>query len=207
MQKYRQLLGFASLIPLVTCIATGAAPPTSTLSADAAKHWTADNGNGTYSNPLFYEEFEDPDVIRVGEDYYLAGTTMHMNPAVQLMHSKDLVNWELAGYCTDRLDLGPAYRLERGNIYGQGIWAPCIRYHEGMFYVFSNVNGAGLLVFRSKSINDPWERNQLPAGHDMSVLFADDFMKLVLTPEAQTGLSGLAPAENWHPLTVPTKRF
>ena len=48
----------------------------------AAKHWTADNGNGTYSNPLFYEEFEDPDVIRVGEDYYLAGTTMHMNPAV-----------------------------------------------------------------------------------------------------------------------------
>ena len=68
------------------------------------------------------------------------------------MHSKDLVNWELAGYCMDRLDLGPAYRLEGGNIYGRGIWAPCIRYHDGMFYVFSNVNGAGLQVFRSKSI-------------------------------------------------------
>jgi len=140
----------------------------------AAKHWTADNGNGTYSNPLFYEEFEDPDVIRVGDDYYLAGTTMHMNPAVQIMHSKDLVNWELAGYCMDRLDLGPAFRLEGGNIYGRGIWAPCIRYHKGMFYVFSNVNGAGLQVFHSKSINGPWEHNQLPGRHDMSVLFDDD---------------------------------
>src|SRR5512135_1246443 len=67
----------------------------------ATKHWTADNGNGTYSNPLFYGEFEDPDVIRVGDDYYLAGTTMHMNPAVEILHSKDLVNWELAGYCLD----------------------------------------------------------------------------------------------------------
>jgi beta-xylosidase len=139
-----------------------------------AKAWTADNGNGTYSNPLFYEEFEDPDVIRVGDTYYLAGTTMHMNPAVQLMQSKDLVNWELAGYCTDRLDLGPAFRLENGNIYGQGIWAPCIRYHNGTFYVFTNVNGAGLQVFRSKSIKGPWERNQLPGRHDLSVLFDDD---------------------------------
>jgi len=138
------------------------------------RNWTADNGNGTYSNPLFFEEFEDPDVIRVGEDYYLAGTTMHMNPAVQIMRSKDLVNWELAGYCTNRLDLGPAYRLEGGNIYGQGIWAPCIRYHKGVFYIFSNVNGAGLQVFRSKSINGPWEHNQLPGRHDLSVLFDDD---------------------------------
>jgi hypothetical protein len=78
-------------------------------SPSVTQHWTADNGNGTYSNPLFFEEFEDPDVIRVGEDYYLAGTTMHMNPAVQLMHSKDLVNWELVGYCMDRLNLGPEF--------------------------------------------------------------------------------------------------
>jgi beta-xylosidase len=143
--------------------------------ADPARHWTADNGNGTYSNPLFYEEFEDPDIIRVGDTYYLAGTTMHMNPAVQLMQSKDLVNWELVGYCMDRLDLGPEFRMEGGrNIYGQGIWAPCIRYHNGMFYVFCNVNGVGLQVFRSRSIHGPWERNQLPGRHDLSVLFDDD---------------------------------
>lgn len=146
----------------------------SSLPRAAQRHWTADNGNGTYSNPLFYEEFEDPDIIRVGEDYYLAGTTMHMNPALQIMHSRDLVNWELAGYCMERLDLGPAFRLEGGNVYGRGIWAPCIRFHKGTFYIFSNVNGVGLQVFRSKSIQGPWERNQLPGRHDLSVLFDDD---------------------------------
>jgi xylan 1,4-beta-xylosidase len=173
MQRFRPLPGFASLVVLTVGVI--AAPSVlAGVSTAAAAHWTADNGNGTYSNPLFYEEFEDPDVIRVGDDYYLAGTTMHMNPAVQLMHSKDLVNWELAGYCMDRLDLGPNFRLEGGNIYGRGIWAPCIRYHNGMFYVFSNVNGAGLQVFRSKSIYGPWERNQLPGRHDLSVLFDDD---------------------------------
>ena len=96
-----------SLIVVLLAVAGSACPA-------RAETWRSDNGNGTYSNPLFYEEFEDPDVIRVGEDYYLAGTTMHMNPAVQIMHSKDLVNWELVGYCMDRLDLGPAFRLNRG---------------------------------------------------------------------------------------------
>src|ERR1017187_9828560 len=158
------------LIAVSSLFSLAAAPDSSA----STRSWTADNGNGTYSNPLFYEEFEDPDVIRVGEDYYLAGTTMHMNPAVQIMHSKDLVNWELAGYCTNKLDLGPAYRLEGGNIYGRGIWAPCIRHHDGVFYVFSNVNGAALQVFRSKSIGGPWEHNELPGRHDLSVLFDDN---------------------------------
>jgi beta-xylosidase len=175
MQHFRCLFTLAGLIALTAGVVASVPRISSGASADPAKHWTADNGNGTYSNPLFYEEFEDPDIIRVGDTYYLAGTTMHMNPAVQLMTSKDLVNWELAGYCTDRLDLGPAFRLEDGRgIYGQGIWAPCIRYHNGTFYVFSNVNGAGLQVFRSKSIQGPWERNQLPGRHDMSVLFDDN---------------------------------
>jgi beta-xylosidase len=159
----------------MTGSAVAAAPnPPSTPAANAARSWTADNGNGTYSNPLFYEEFEDPDVIRVGDDYYLAGTTMHMNPGLVVMHSKDLVNWEFASYCIDRLDLGAAFRLEGGNVYGRGIWAPCIRHHDGTFYVLSNVNGVGTQVFRSKSPNGPWTRNQLPGMHDLSVLFDDD---------------------------------
>ncbi len=167
------------LLKVVGMVVLATSPACVSQNADvssslASRHWTADNGNGTYSNPLFYGEFEDPDVIRVGDDYYLAGTTMHMNPPVEILHSKDLVNWELVGYCGDRLDLGPNYRLEGGNIYGRGIWAPCIRYYNGMFYVFANVNGAGLQVFRSASIEGPWERNQLPGRHDMSVLFDDD---------------------------------
>ena len=170
----RAALLITALLNGAALTSRAAAAASVSLPTPATKHWTADNGNGTYSNPLFYEEFEDPDIIRVGDDYYLAGTTMHMNPAVQIMHSKDLVNWELAGYCMERLDLGPAFRLEGGNIYGRGIWAPCIRYHRGTFYIFSNVNGVGLQVFRSKSINGPWERNQLPGRHDLSVLFDDD---------------------------------
>ena len=210
MLRPRFLLTFASLLLLILKVSSAAPPGSSGASSAASRNWTADNGNGTYSNPLFYEEFEDPDVIRVGEDYYLAGTTMHMNPAVILMHSKDLVNWELAGYCMDRLDLGPAYRLEGGNIYGRGIWAPCIRYHDGMFYVFSNVNGAGLQVFRSKSISGPWERNQLPARHDMSVLFDDDGKIYIISggnspypiDELAPDLKSLVPGVR-HQLVVP----
>ena len=163
--------------------------------------WTADNGNGTYSNPLFYEEFSDPDVIRVGEDYYLAGTTMHAMPGLYVLHSKDLVNWTLASYCFDRLDLGPTFRLEGGEIYGQGIWAPCIRYHDGTFYVFANINNFGTQVFRSKTATGPWTRNALGAGlHDLSVLFDDDgkvyavsgARKITLT-ELKPDLSGIVP--------------
>jgi beta-xylosidase len=138
--------------------------------------WTADNGNGTYSNPLFYEEFSDPDVIRVGDTYYLTGTTMHTMPGLPVLRSMDLVNWELASYAFERLDLAPRFRLEGGeHIYGQGIWAPCIRYHEGTFYIFSNINGFGTQVYRSRSPEGPWQHNRLgTALYDLSVLFDDD---------------------------------
>ncbi len=76
--------------------------------------WTADNGNGTFTNPLFYDEFSDPDMIRVGDDFYLTGTTMHSMPGLPILHSRDLVNWNFVGYAVDRVDLGPAYRLEVG---------------------------------------------------------------------------------------------
>src|SRR5574344_1758450 len=68
-----------------------------TTSPQSKKHqsWSADNGNGTYTNPLFYDEFTDPDIIRVGKDYYLAGTTMHCVPGIVILHSTDMVNWEL----------------------------------------------------------------------------------------------------------------
>ena len=95
-----------------------------------AQSWTADNGNGSYTNPLFYDEFSDPDLIRAGDDFYLTGTTMHCMPGLPILHSKDLVNWKIIGYAFDKLDMGPAFRLENGQeVYGQGIWAPCIRYN------------------------------------------------------------------------------
>ena len=142
----------------------------------SAQSWTADNGNGTYTNPLFYDEFSDPDIIRVGEDYYLAGTTMHCLPGLIVLHSKDLVNWELASYCMDNFNLGDQFRLVNGKeSYGQGIWAPCIRYHDGKFYVFSNINGVGMQVFISDNPKGPWEHRNMGGNiYDLSVLFDDD---------------------------------
>ncbi len=138
--------------------------------------WTADNGNGTYTNPLFYEEFSDPDMIRVGHDFYLTGTTMHSMPGLPILHSRDLVNWNFVTYASDRLDLGPAYRLEDGKqIYGQGIWAPSFRYHNGTFYIFSNVNGQTTQLFRAPNAAGPWTRTSMKRSfHDLSVLFDDD---------------------------------
>jgi xylan 1,4-beta-xylosidase len=138
--------------------------------------WIADNGNGTYTNPLFYEEFSDPDMIRVGDDYYMTGTTMHTMPGLPVLHSKDLVNWELLSYAVERLDLGPELRLENGrDYYGQGIWAPCFRYHEDTFYIFSNANQFGTQLFTATDPKGPWTHRTMNARlHDLTVLFDDD---------------------------------
>ena len=142
-----------------------------------AQSWTADNGNGTFTNPLFYDEFSDPDILRVGDDYYLAGTTMHAVPGLVILHSKDLVNWENVSYCFDRFDF-PEDRFALKNheeIYGQGIWAPCIRYANGQFYVFSNVNGKGLQCYTAKDIRGPWTHHNMKGNiYDLGVLFDDD---------------------------------
>lgn len=141
-----------------------------------SQSWHADNGNGTYSNPLFFDEFSDPDMIRVGDDYYMTGTTMHCMPGLPVLHSVDLVNWKFVSYAVDRLDLGPEYRLEDGkDIYGRGIWAPCFRYHNGEFLILSNVNGRHTQIFRSGSPEGPWTQSEMTESlHDLSVLFDDD---------------------------------
>jgi xylan 1,4-beta-xylosidase len=144
--------------------------------ASFAATWTADNGNGTFTNPLFYEEFSDPDLIRVGEDYYLTGTTMHAMPGLPVLQSRDLVNWRLLGYACERLDLGPEFRLEEGReIYGQGIWAPSFRFHDGIFHIFTNVNRHKTQHFTATNPSGPWTRTEMKVSlHDLSVLFDDD---------------------------------
>ena len=149
----------------------------SAIPALAQNSWTADNGNGTFTNPLFYDEFSDPDILRVDDDYYLAGTTMHTVPGLVILHSKDLVNWENVSYCFDRFDF-PEDKFALKNhqeVYGQGIWAPCIRYANGQFYVFSNVNGKGLQCYTAKDIKGPWTHHNMKGNiYDLGVLFDDD---------------------------------
>lgn len=141
-----------------------------------AQSWTADNGNGTFTNPLFYDEFTDPDLIRVGTDFYMVASSMHAMPGLPLLRSKDLVNWEFVTYIFDRLDLGPDFHLEGDKgIYGNGIWAPAIRYHKGTFYVFVNVNDHGLQVFSAKDPAGPWiHKNMGGRIYDLGILFDDD---------------------------------
>lgn len=155
---------------LVVALILGIAP------CAAAQTWKPDNGNGTFTNPLFQDEFSDPDIIRVGNDFYLTGTTMHAMPGLPVLHSTDLVNWEFMSYALDKLDLGPEYRLEGGKeIYGKGIWAPTFRYHNGTFHIFSNVNGQATQHFTATSPRGPWTRTAMKRSfHDLSVLFDDD---------------------------------
>lgn len=146
-----------------------------------AQTWTSDNGNGTFTNPLFFEEFSDPCMVKVGEDYYLTGTTNHCMPGLPMLHSKDLVNWQLIGYVFNRFNLGPEFSFQNGkDMYGNGIWAPSFLYKEGTFYIFANVNGHTTQVYRSQNPRGTWLHHEMKCNlHDLSVFFDDDGKKYV----------------------------
>ncbi len=89
-------------------------------------------------NPIIFADVPDMSMVRVGNNYYMSSTTMHMSPGVPIMKSTDLVNWKLVNYAYDTLADVDALTLENGkNAYGRGSWASCIRYHKGTFYVFT----------------------------------------------------------------------
>ena len=155
------------LVAMLSWIPAAATPPAS---------WSADNGNGSFTNPLFYDEFSDPDLIRVDDWFYMTGTTMHVVPGLPLLRSRDLVNWEFVSYALPAFPPGPEYRLEDGqDLYGQGIWAPVLRHHAGKFHIFSNINERGLHVFSAIDPAGPWTHSVIDRNlHDLSVLFDDD---------------------------------
>ena len=94
----------------------------------------------TFTNPIGWADMPDPDVIRVGEYFYLVTTTMHLMPGAPVMRSKDLVNWELVSYLFDSIHETPKYDMEEGTVYGRGQWATTIRYKDGMFYAYFSPN-------------------------------------------------------------------
>jgi len=126
-------------------------------------------------NPILKMDYPDPDVIRVSDTYYMVSTTMHFFPGGALLKSKNLVDWEIAGYLFDKLDDTQGERLERENVnYGHGMWAPCIRFHEGKFYViFGSHSGEGCThLYISDDITGPWEHRVFDEYyHDCSLLF------------------------------------
>ena len=116
-----------------------------------------DQGNGTYKNPIINSDYSDPDAIRVGSDYYLITSTFHLSPGITVLHSKDMVNWEIIGHAlSDVAELGSDYTSDKLNGYGHGIWAPAIRYHDGKFWIYVFDPVYGLYMTTAKNPAGPW---------------------------------------------------
>lgn len=132
---------------------------------------------GYAENPIIWADVPDPSVIRVGDEYYMSSTTMHMMPGTPIMRSTDLVNWEIIGYPYDRLEENDAYALRNGqNAYGKGSWASSLNYRDGVFYVlFSALDTGKTYLFSTTDPAGRWSRTEFPMYmHDPSLLFDDD---------------------------------
>lgn len=151
----------------------------------------SDRGDGTFSNPVIYADTPDPDIIRVGDAFYMVSTTMHMSPGCTLMKSYDLVNWKVIGYAHDQLEETDAFALKNGqNDYAKGSWAANLRYdkYEGLYYVIVTCNTTmKSYIFTSPDIEiGRWHRNEVDLCYDPGLLFDDtgtECRKYVVHPD------------------------
>lgn len=141
--------------------------------AGRAPAWQADNGDGTYTNPPLYADYPDPDVIRVGEDFYFATTTFANSPGLRILHSRDLVNWRIAGHVLPRLEGGGAFDLAGAHAYRRGVYAPSLRFHAGEFHVAFTVVGQRTRLCRAAQVAGPWRCHQLDREAFDPALFFD----------------------------------
>jgi len=131
---------------------------------------------------LLNSDFPDPDIIRVDETYYMASTTMHYMPGCVILRSYDLVNWEMINYVYDSLEDNEAHNLTGSkNVYGQGMWAPSLRYHNNTFYICFTANDTKkTYLFRTDDILGDWKKSTIDGFyHDNSLLFDDDRVFIV----------------------------
>lgn len=134
--------------------------------------------NNSAENPVIFADVPDLSVIRVGKEYYMSSTTMHMSPGVPIMKSKDLINWELINYASNTLGNTDELNLNNNkNNYGRGSWASAIKFHNNTFYVSTFAQTTGkTYIYSTKNIEKgPWKEISFsPAYHDHSILFDDD---------------------------------
>jgi len=141
-----------SLCLLVLCMA-GSVIVSAQNQHVVSKTWIADNGDGTYTNPVLYADYSDPDAIRVGDDYYLVASSFNCIPGLPILHSRDLVNWELIGYA---LAKQPPFDVFDKVQHGGGVWAPCIRYHKNEYYIYYPDPDFGIYMVKASSPKGPW---------------------------------------------------
>lgn len=115
--------------------------------------WVADNGDGTYKNPIIHADYSDPDAIRVGDDYYMTSSSFNSDPGLPILHSKDMVNWELVNYA---LKKQPPFDVYDKPGHGNGVWAPCIRYHNNEFYIYYPDPDYGIYMVKTKDPKGKW---------------------------------------------------
>jgi beta-xylosidase len=140
-----------------------------------AQKLQSDNGDGTYTNPVIYSDFPDPDVIRVDSVYYMVNTTMFIFPGVTILKSYDLVNWQYCCNAVQRMDFSACYNLDGCNRYSHGQWATSLKYHNGKYYLlFITLDEGGFLCTADKP-EGPWQIKKLPRGfYDPGLFFDDD---------------------------------
>lgn len=116
--------------------------------------WVADNGDGTYKNPIIYADYSDPDVVRVGDDYYMTASSFNAAPGLPILHSKDMVNWKLINHA-----LPLQIPIETFNVpqHGNGVWAPSIRYHNNEIYIYWGDPDFGVYMVKTKDPFGTWE--------------------------------------------------
>ena len=129
--------------------------PMAALAQYKSQVWSPDNGNGTYTNPVINADYSDPDVCVAGEDYYLTASSFNCIPGLPVLHSKDLVNWEIVGHAVKELE--PKQEFDRPS-HGNGIWAPSIRYHNGEFYIYWGDPDYGVFMVKAKDPAGEWSK-------------------------------------------------
>ena len=117
--------------------------------------WCSDNGDGTYTNPVLYADYSDPDAIAVGEDYYLTASSFNCIPGLPILHSKDLVNWTIIGHALQEQEPREVFDKPA---HGKGVWAPAIRHHDGEFYIYWGDPDYGIMMVRAKDPAGEWSK-------------------------------------------------
>lgn len=127
--------------------------------------WVADKGDGTYVNPVLHADYSDPDVCAVDGHYYMTASSFNCTPGLPILHSEDLVNWEIINYAIK--DVEPLDFFSKPQ-HGKGVWAPSIRHHNGEFYIYWGDPDFGIFMVKTKDIYGEWDKPVLvKAGKGM----------------------------------------
>ena len=168
------------IISLVVCFVTVVAAGKRSSSPSGNNVANVSGASADYvKNPMLWADVPDPDIIRVGDTFYLVSTTMHLMPGAPVMRSKDLKNWETVSYIFDRLTDSPKYDMLEGTAYGRGQWATSLKYHNGRFYALLAPNEAGAMgdtyIFTAEKAEGEWKLlSRMRHFHDCSLFFDDD---------------------------------